>query len=556
MLDKFVTSLKISTSDAVLHRRLVNTANFALVLILASLVPIVWAILWGDEQDRLIYIPLMCFILVCSLFSLWWIRKQQTILAGVPLISAIIIPSIAMSFLDSDLVIYQPVALLWVGLILAGLIFDERIALLVDGIVIAAIVVVAALLARNADETLVTLPDIFSIAALTIVWVGINWRIANGLRLTAQAVATEKDARRLNLLEVSNALTQRIFSRQELETLLAETIELIRQQFAPVYHAQVFLIEKDKRIARLRASTGEAGKQLLARNFGLEVGSRSVIGQVTRTGTHVLVRSADTDPIHQFNEFLSETRTELALPLRVGNEVIGALDIQSKFYDAFIEEEVAVFQAIADQIALAIDNAQILEKLRQRVGENLALYRQELENRQEIERLNVELIGRTWREYLQKQITEAAAPEKAETFIRNPELYSTAAKRAFETGEVYFTPADDHLSIVMPVTIRGVPVAALEFDLPGVASLNKATLDALAIIGERIGLIAENVRLFEQSQQIIERERVVNEITTKLSAHTDIAQILQTAVKELGQALGTPYTRITLHGDSAKSTIG
>jgi hypothetical protein len=88
------------------------------------------------------------------------------------------------------------------------------------------------------------------------------------------------------------------------------------ERFESIYHAQIFLI--DGSYAVLKASTGEAGEQLFARGHRLSVGSLSVIGQVTQQNQTIIARDTATSEVHRRNEFLQETRAELAIPMRLG----------------------------------------------------------------------------------------------------------------------------------------------------------------------------------------------------------------------------------------------
>ena len=154
---------------------------------------------------------------------------------------------------------------------------------------------------------------------------------------------------------------QAITAARDLQSLLRQVVNLIIERF-DFYHAQVFLLDDLGQNAVLRASTGEAGRQLLERQHSLPVGSQSVIGLVTNGGEPVIARDTDTDITHRRNELLPNTRSEMALPLRIAGRIIGALDVQSENADAFDQGDITVFQAMADQLAVAIENARLFER--------------------------------------------------------------------------------------------------------------------------------------------------------------------------------------------------
>jgi GAF domain-containing protein len=352
-------------------------------------------------------------------------------------------------------------------------------------------------------------------------------------------------SRRLRLIETSNAVTRRILSRQKLALLLDDTVELIRNQFDDVYHAQVFLMSEDKRRAVLRASTGDIGQQLLKRKHSLEVGSQSVIGQVTLYGKHVVV--SDRSPLHFFNELLFETRTELALPLRLGEQIIGALDIQSKHYNAFAEDDIEILQALADQIAIAIDNAQLVEELQRQAEENMRLYQREQESRSQIEQLNRELIGRAWQSYLSHDLVPLAQTIDLNTGeVTQPPGQTSISQQALARGAVVHQVADGQQQVAIPIRVSGNTVGVIEFDLPQEKQLSDLASEALQAIGERIGLVVDNIRLFEQSQRLSQRRAIINEINTTLAQTSSMQLTLETAAQQLREKLDVPSVSIAL----------
>lgn len=147
-----------------------------------------------------------------------------------------------------------------------------------------------------------------------------------------------------------------ITSNLDLDVLLGETVELIRDRFG-FDHAQIFLLDEDGKWAVLHKSTGPVGRELLARGHKLPVGSQSVIGQVTARRQTLIARDVGSDLVHRPNVLLPDTRAEIAIPLQIGNKLIGALDVQSNESDAFSENDVVTLELLAAQIAVAIENA-------------------------------------------------------------------------------------------------------------------------------------------------------------------------------------------------------
>ncbi|MBA4380339.1 MAG: hypothetical protein C0393_06645 [Anaerolinea sp.] len=179
-----------------------------------------------------------------------------------------------------------------------------------------------------------------------------------------------EDALRRNneYLATSAEIGRLITSTLDLNTLFTRTVNLIRERFG-FYHAAIFTIEETGMNAVVEAGTGKAGEEMKRRGHSLPVGSRSIVGTVTSTGTPLVVNDTAIDPIHRHNPLLPDTRAEAAIPLRVGERIIGAIDIQSQQAEAFIPDDIAVLQALADQIAIAIDNARSYEIAQQAIKE-------------------------------------------------------------------------------------------------------------------------------------------------------------------------------------------
>ncbi|NCP86266.1 MAG: hypothetical protein CO094_12200 [Anaerolineae bacterium CG_4_9_14_3_um_filter_57_17] len=180
---------------------------------------------------------------------------------------------------------------------------------------------------------------------------------------------TEEALRRQNeYLATATEVGRIITSTLDLPTLFNRTTNLIRSRFG-YYHVAIFIVEETGFNAVLREATGEAGEEMKARQHALAVGSKSIIGNVTANGRTLIVNNTALDPIYRINPQLPETRAEAGIPLKIGQRVIGALDIQSREVGAFLDEDIAVLETLADQVAVAIDNARSYELAQKAVTE-------------------------------------------------------------------------------------------------------------------------------------------------------------------------------------------
>jgi GAF domain-containing protein len=347
-------------------------------------------------------------------------------------------------------------------------------------------------------------------------------------------------AERTRDLTLTAEISHSIAELREPKQLMDEVVELIRESFG-FYHAQVFLVEPGGQNAELVASTGEAGQALLARRHSLPVGSRSVIGQVTATGRSVIASDTSADPVHRRNELLPDTRSEMALPMRIGGRIVGALDVQSVEPDAFSQDDVAVLQIVADQLAVADQNARLFAQSQRALAE--------------IEALNRRLLGQAWLSHAQQMRDQEVALAyrlKEEEVEPHGDGASPLLEQAIRTGRLTTSaaPGEDELHLAVPIKVRGEVIGAFGFGGETLRDPTDEELTLIQAVVDRVGLALENMRLFEETQRLAHREHLVNEITAKIVGSTDVNTILQTTVRELGRVLRAPQVSVQLHRES------
>lgn len=178
---------------------------------------------------------------------------------------------------------------------------------------------------------------------------------------------------RTHQLQTAAEMGRLIASTLDLDELMRTAVNLIRDRLG-YYHVSIFLIDESGQWAVLRESTGEVGRKLKERGHRLAVGSQSLIGWVTANGQPRIAQRTVEDPIHLKNELLPETRSEAAFPLKIGERVIGALDVQSTLENVFDAGALSVLQILAGQLAVAIENARLYQQAQSVLEETQALY--------------------------------------------------------------------------------------------------------------------------------------------------------------------------------------
>ncbi len=345
-------------------------------------------------------------------------------------------------------------------------------------------------------------------------------------------------AERTRDLVITEEIAEAVVARRDPRELMQQVVDLVRERF-DFYHVQVFLVDDNNENAILVASTGAAGRTLLARRHSLPVGSQSVIGQVTGQGEAVIALDTDTSTVHRRNELLPDTRSEMALPMRIGDHIIGALDVQSVAPNAFDQDTVAVFQVMADQLAIALENARLHARYEDAIAEMQAMERQ--------------ITAETWRTYQQTRNPNAPLGFvlQGNTVVPYGDQPPSALQEAIQDGTIVAKQnGDNDIQLALPIRVRGEVIGAFGF---GGEHLENLTVDDIALIEaviDRVGLALENMRLVEQTARRAEYEQIVNEITAKIVGSTDVNFILQTTVKELGRALRAPQTSVQLRRES------
>jgi GAF domain-containing protein len=346
-------------------------------------------------------------------------------------------------------------------------------------------------------------------------------------------------AARVRDIQATQEVSRSASTQRDLQKLMDEVVNLILNVFTNIYHAQIFLLDSENQYAVLRASTGDPGRRLLERGHRLMVGSVSVIGQVTAEGRTIIARDTAASGVHRRNEFLPDTRAELAIPLRVGERIIGALDVQSRQDNSFTEDQVNILQIMADQIAISLDNARLYQESIRRLEQIAESSRQQTYN--------------AWEEHMYARRTQAMT---AHAGVQTGEDNNLLRVRAIQTGNPAVgerTPRNT-IPFAVPIRLRAQVLGAVEWELPIAEYSNEKVLLAEELVS-RLAISLDNARLFEQSQRSTDRERIVNSIASRIAGQNSIDDILQTAIREVGQALRVPEVNIRLHSSGSGGSV-
>jgi len=319
--------------------------------------------------------------------------------------------------------------------------------------------------------------------------------------------------RRAAQFEAMAEVTQSIVSIRDLGELLPHITTVISEKFG-FYHVGIFLLDESGEFAVLSAANSEGGKKMLARRHRLRVGEQGIVGYVTATGQPRIAMDVGTDAVFFDNPDLPATHSEMALPLRSENRILGAVDVQSTEIGAFTEEDVQALGLLANQVGIAIQNARLFDETRRALSEAEAASRQ--------------LMREAWKQFTETRQTigyryTLAGTVPLDTPLDFPE---NGDKKEVQTDKTIF-----------PIKLRGETIGALVVQPPPGVKWTQDQLDLIKAAAERVALSAENARLFEETTRRAQRERLVSEITTKIRSNTDPEEMIRTAVEELRRAL-------------------
>jgi len=376
-------------------------------------------------------------------------------------------------------------------------------------------------------------------------------RLAGRSHPPGQTAAPQDDA--ALLIQTGQEIAAGLFERPDMDTFAQRFAESLQRRFPVIDHVQLYVISADGQRAILRGATGPVGQKLLDREYEVDVGGLTVVGRVALTHADLLIADYRQEHIHRPHPLLNDMRTELAIPLAVQDRMIGVLDLQSARPDAFAPVGVTLLHAVAAQLTMALDSLHLYDEAQRNIRENQALFQQTQSNLREIERLNYQLTGRAWSEYLRVQSDSTAITLDLDTGqVASQAEWTPTLREAAAHHQVVTVIQEGQRRIALPITVRNEVIGAMEFDLDAESALPEGALELCEAVGQRIGLAMENRRLFDEAQRAVQREGLINDISTDLQTATGVDVILQRAAQHLQDTLDARQISIRLGMPSDK----
>jgi PAS domain S-box-containing protein len=326
----------------------------------------------------------------------------------------------------------------------------------------------------------------------------------------------------------------------DVQRLLDTTVRLISDGFG-FYHAGVFLTDDRGEYAVLRAASSEGGQRMLARGHKLRVGKVGIVGYVAATGEPRIALDVDEDAVHFAHGDLPDTRSEMGLPLKVRGKTIGALDVQDTREAAFSDDDVAALQTLADQLAVAVDNARLAERTEAQLRELSLLHG----------------------EYGAATVTELASAERARGYVYDridvmpmDKMHVSAKDMPPTRAETfaYVEPERTESTLATPLKLHGQVIGNLGIqETEGGRRWSSSEIALVEAVSEQVALALENAQHFAATQRAAQQRQLLNELAKALAANLRVEAVLEETYKGASRLLDTTNFNIALYDAESNS---
>lgn len=335
---------------------------------------------------------------------------------------------------------------------------------------------------------------------------GIGQRVSSYIE--TQTLLSQTQARATELQTVSEVGTT-IAATLEAQKLLQDVTDLTKERFN-LYHTQIYLLDNENEELVLTAGAGSVGQKMIAAHHKIRLNApRSLVARAAREEQGVTVNDIQEEPGFLPNPLLPDTHSEMAVPMSVGNTLLGVMDLQSEIPGRFDAEDVLIYTALAAQTAVALQNARQYERAQEALSEVSALQQA--------------LTREGWRAYM--------------TAVNRPlQGYETDRNQLKAIQENLSWPADgqhEAETFALSLAIRGTPIGRLGIRA-NKNNLSEDDLSLLESISEQVSEALERARLSEQTQLALdETERrtqelgVLNEMGQELTGQTTVDGVLE-----------------------------
>lgn len=417
-----------------------------------------------------------------------------------------------------------------------------------------------------------------------------------GSALQATMLVHEVEERRRALQEANYALQRRaiqietsaevgwaITSIFDIDQLLQRTTELISDRFG-FYHVGIFLIDDSGEWAVLREATGDAGAQMKAEGHRLAVEDTSMVGWTAAHRQPRIALDVGEDAVRFAHPLLPYTRSEMTLPLLVGDRLLGVLNVQSTEEAAFDQDDVRTLQAMANQVAIAIENARRISDEAALLEATSPVYRASrllttATTTTEVADAIIASVGETDADgclVVRFEFSPAGEPEallylgvwrrdREPQFQAGLRLPIAESPFPLEMVSTLWTVADVNKDDRLPRSARvvfqatgaralvNIPLRSGERVIGQVVVLRatpgpfpESDLRLYEVLSDQAAVALERAELLERAQRRAEQEQQAREMVDRIRRAVDLEQALEAAAEEISRAMGVPHVSIDL----------
>ena len=296
----------------------------------------------------------------------------------------------------------------------------------------------------------------------------------------------QRVADRTRGLELAAEVGRSVSQVRALDDMLNDAAEIIRAQF-DLYYVQVYLADPSRTNLILQSGTGSVGAELVGRGHRLPLNTASINGRAAIEKRSVVVSDTVASPTFRANPLLPDTRSEMAVPLLLGDRIVGVLDLQSSEPNALNQDNLPAFEALAGQIAVAIQNASLLEQAEQA--------------RAEVEVQARRLVRASWQDF-----QDAVHRSEQTGFV-----FENNKVSPFDGQEE--EPRDQADTLSVPITLTGQQLGSLVVDMEQDRQTTQA-VDLVNIVARQVAQQVESLRLLETAERYrFEAEEAARRLT-------------------------------------------
>ncbi len=397
----------------------------------------------------------------------------------------------------------------------------------------------------------------------------------------------QRVADRTKALSTSTEVSRRLSTILDRDKLVKEVVEQLVTAFG-YYYAHIYLLDEAKETLVMVGGTGEAGQTMLARGHTIPKG-RGLVGRAAETNAIVLVSDTSKEADWLPNELLPETKAEIAVPISIGDEVLGVFDVQHNIVNGLTEQDADVLQSIANQVSVALQNTRQYENTQKIAADmsvvaNVGIATSTITESGHLLQEVVDLSKRSFNLYHAHiyllneagdtlelsagagEVGRQMVAEKRSIPLGSQQSLVARAARTQEGVVVNnVTAAPDFLpnlllpntrsEMAVPMIVAGKVIGVLDVQSEIANRFTDVDVSIQTTLASQVAVAFQNARSFSQTQHQAERETAVNLITQKIQNTTSVEAALKTAVRELGHKLGMKPTLVTLEPGASRINV-